>query len=377
MKSIASMFLLLVVLATSMAHAASGFFGYAPAVSGFTQDLNGNVSYTLSMGQQSSYVSLNAGAVLMDNDEYKLAKKRMGYLKNHVFRDVYHAKMIVDLSWVMFAKFSSGNPVDCSEYGASASEAPSAAFPIWRVRNYDPDINNRWGARLAEFMNYFDPTYGQTVAQILNDPANVAGVIVHAEINNGCVPSSVIQTVAQRVHSFLPNVPVVGGYATTIFWNTPTKQLPSSGFPAALDRILFWSYGIYNPNDINDPKNYTNYTNYPVGDPRNNHGFFFNQYDPATPWTTWGVLLAKRTNNPNQKFIVIVEGWHGSAQTNHGLSIPDMGGLAQNWGTWIKGRPEVVGSIVFLWPNLGSDPGSKSMMDQSEAVRVGQDSIWP
>jgi hypothetical protein len=369
------MILLLVVLPTSMAHAASGFFGYDPAVSGFTQDSFGNVIFNDDMALQKSYVSLNAGAVLMDNDQYKLAKTKMGYLKAR-FRDVYHAKMIVDLSWVMFAQFSSGNPVDCTEYGASASEMPSPAFPIWRVRNYDPDLNNRWGARLDEFMSYVDSS-GQTVAQILNDATNVAGIIVHTEINNGCVPSSVIQTVAQRVHTLVPSVPVIGGYATTIFWNTPTKQPPSGGFPGALDRILFWSYGIYNPNDINAAKNYTNYTNYPVGDPQNNHGFFFNQNDPAATWTTWGALLAKRTNNPNQKFIVVVEGWHGAAQNNHGLSIPDMGGLAQNWGTWIKGRPEVVGSVVFLWPDLGADPGSKSMMDQSMGVLAGQDSIWP
>jgi hypothetical protein len=365
------MSLLLAILATPMAHAASGFFGYDPAVSNFTQDASGNVVYNLALGQQSSYVSLNAGSVLMDNDEYKLAKKTMGYLKNHVFRDVYHAKMIVDLSWIMFYPTTNGT-IDCTEYGGSASEVPS-----WRVRNADPDLNNRWGGRLDEFMTYFDPAYGQTVAQILNDPANVVGVIIHTEINNSCLPSSVIQTVAQRVHNYLPNVPVVGGYATSIFWNAGTKQLPSGGYPAALDRILFWSYGIYNPNDINDPKNYTNYANYPIGDPRNNHGFFFNQYDPAASWTTWGVLLAKRTNNPNQKFIVIVEGWHGSSQTAHGLSITDMGGLAQNWGTWIKGRPEVVGSFVFLWPDFGSDPGSKTMMDMDMTVRSGQDSIWP
>jgi hypothetical protein len=64
----------------------------------------------------------------MDNDEYKVAKKAMGY---HVFRDVYHSKMIVDLSWVMFTKISSGNPVDCTEYGGSASQAPSINFPLW------------------------------------------------------------------------------------------------------------------------------------------------------------------------------------------------------------------------------------------------------
>ena len=116
---------------------------------------------------------------------------------------------------------------------------------------------------------------------------------------------------------------------------------------------------------------------YPVGDPRNNHGFFFNQNSPAVTWTTWGSLLAKRTSNPNQKFIVVVEGFYGGAQTAHGLSLTDMGGLAQNWGTWIKGRPEVVGSIVFLWPDLGSDPGSKTMMDMSPPVRSGQDSTWP
>jgi hypothetical protein len=362
-----------------MAHAVSGFFGYDPAVSGFTQDMSGNVSYFNDLGVQSSYVTLNAGAVLMDNDEYKVAKKAMGYLKYHVFRDVYHSKMIVDLSWVMFTKISSGNPVDCTDYGGSASQAPSINFPLWIVRNFDPNTDNRWGGRLEELMTYFDPAYGQTVAQILNDPANVAGVIVHSEINNACVPSSVIQTVAQRVRTYLPNVPVIGGYATSIFWNSPTKLLPSGGFPAALTQVLFWSYGIYNPNDINAAKNYTNYTNYPVGDSRNNHGFFFNQYDPAATWTTWGSLLAKRTNNPSQKFVVVVEGFHGDdQQITHGLSVPDMGSLAQNWGTWIKGRPEVAGSIVFLWPNLSATSlGSKSMMDQSAVVRTGQDSIWP
>jgi hypothetical protein len=358
-----------------MAHAASGFFGYDAGVSNFTQDANGTVHYSISLGEQSNYVTFNAGSVLMDGDEYKLAKKTMGYIKNHVFRDVYHAKMIIDLSWVLFAQPASNVTVDCTEYGGSATErAP------WIVRNYDPDTNNRWGGRLNELMTYYDPAYGQTVAQILNDPANVAGIIVQAEINNSCLPSSAIQTIAQRVHTFLPNVPVIGGYATSIFWDQRTKQLPSGGYPAALDQILFWSYGIYNPNDINAAKNYTNYTTYPIGDPRNNHGYFFNQYDPAATWTTWGSLLAKRTNNPNQKFMVIVEGFHhgtGTSLDSHGLSIPDMGALAQNWGTWIKGRPEVVGSLIFLWPDFDVNvPGSKTMMI-NDAVRLGQDSIWP
>jgi hypothetical protein len=37
----------------------------------------------------------------------------------------------------------------------------------------------------------------------------------------------------------------------------------------------------------------------------------------------------------------------------------------------------VVGSFVFLWPDFGSDPGSKTMMDMDMTVRSGQDSIWP
>ena len=200
-------------------------------------------------------------------------------------------------------------------------------------------LRANWQARLANFVS----TNGAYITA-----ATTKFIVVHPEVNNGCVPLTDVDTAAQAVHAAFPGIPVTMGYG----FDRNLGQPAPAYIPASIDRVGFWNYGQYDPSV---PSNVCNADNqYLV---RYNH------------------LVSLL--NANQKIVLVPDAFWETGlhdQMTCGGQYPAgwpkwfLGPVAQNYETFALAHTDKVdGMLMFLW---GSAPNIIGTVDLPSSVRT-------
>lgn len=354
MKKILTLFGLVLLCATPAAFADLDYFGFTGDVDHVTYS-GGGTDFTsfIDTIEDAWSVDVNSGFWFV-GDDYIPARNELGRIDDDYAS--YGNRYILDLSRLIFREINDGQQYQCQWYTKDGSTYVTAGQggAVWRLRA-------DWQARVDDFMNHTTLGYPDNASILAS--GNALMLSVHLEANNGCVPPWVPDTVISYIRdNHLGNtVPLGVGYATTSYWARATKKLPAAGFPVEADRILTWNYGIFNPSDINDPRNLP--PGFAYGTDMTPH---FNQYAPGDIYSVWGNVVAKlRGRNDPSMGPTVIYGFEGgtgdqyspsfvpqashivlSEDTGTGADEADMSELTTNWCQWLDGRPEILGGIV-------------------------------
>jgi len=281
---------------------------------------------------------------------YQLTAQAMNALLNDAQQRTGQRKVALDLFNLFFytESFPEGQRVPCPGYAlpAGSTANPLVNF-IARLRKGDSNGNGQpdYRDRMADFRNRLAP--GITAA-------NFEFISVNPE--SGCVHKDDIALAAQAVKDFIPTAKVAAGYEISIDAGPETHIANGVNhvgqFPTQLDRVLTWSYGVFNPsNDL---------------DPLNANATFTRNYNALRSkmrsWQTIDLVIDAH----------YINGRHGrDAQTMTGLGWilgTHHARAAVNWCNWARGQPLVNGLIAFTY---GAHPGNEffSLAEMPEIVR--------
>jgi hypothetical protein len=196
-----------------------------------------------------------------------------------------------------------------------------------------------WRSRL-DFKAKFDKWLGVNRPHL--SPERVAALVINGEVNNRCIPSTSLDAVTQYVKAQVPLIPAVAGYGRS----DGAQPLPAT-IPAALDAVAFFKYRVF--------------------DPRTDAGYRA-EYDS---------LKSKLT--PEQRIILVADGFYDSGHAARGWAKWYLGHLAQNYMHMALGDPTVVGLVFFNWPGfaeggetkLGTRDLPQSVRDRHREVSAG------
>lgn len=335
--------LLLVLMVATPVAADICFFGYTGAITNY-QRFGTTIAFNSWLYQQKVFygINVNAGHVFSPAD-YTLLRDAFPAIVN-TFAN-HNAKMVLDFGNMIWEPKTSGT-VDCSQYGGSASTPASTTFPKSKLRS-------NWLTRVNDFVN----TQGHLVTT-----SNTQLIIVHGEVNNHCIPTWQINQAAQTLRSAFPGIPLLAVYELRS--DIAAAQGLPTRFPIDLDRVGFFSYGVYDPNNPNHPKNHTVR---PFYDPNN----------PLSTNTQWGDMISRLRGG--QDVDGTLEAWYGGRQAAHGWTQADLATVANNWRVWAASQNRLGGLLGFKWTGTGgiSDLLSQSVPGLLSSQRQFANAITP
>lgn len=197
-------------------------------------------------------------------------------------------------------------------------------------------------------------------------PQNTAFVIVHEEVNNTCVDLGELEQLGHTLRAYLPSLPLAFGWSVTDVPGGPVAQPPPAHIPAVFDLLGIWSHGIYDPLTPDHRKNA--------------NGSFYDPVDPFDPGTCWGHLLSRK--HPHQRVVLVFDA-HYQEQANGtgahqalGWSFEDLAGVAFNYWSFARQRPEIEALYGFHWTDApGAFIGLGSLFAQSPNVLAAHQTV--
>lgn len=171
---------------------------------------------------------------------------------------------------------------------------------LWDGNRLFPDYAARWGAWRAS--NGIDAALGDTLGfYVVDEPTRKGMLPAEVEAATALVKST---------YPVMPMIVIESG-----------ENLATFVVPSQADWIGFSTYGV----------------------------------DPATDAeyaTRYDTLLSKRSR-PDQKTIVVLDGWWSQTpHGNNGLTPDGMATIAQHYSDFATARPDVVAIAVFVWPPI-------------------------
>jgi hypothetical protein len=302
------------------------FFGYTGAITDLQRWGPGTVSFKSWLYQQKNFYAINVSAGhVFSPDDYTILRDAFPAIVNEFA--IHNTKMVLDVGNIIW-KFKTSGTVNCGTYGGSTSTPASSTFPK-SVRRSD------WLVRLNDFIN----TRGHLVT-----PSNTQLIIVHGEVNNHCIPTWQINEAAQTLRAAFPGIPLLAVYESRS--DIPAALGFPPRFPLELDRIGFFAYGVYDPNDPTHPKNHTVRP-------------FFDPNNPLSTATQWGDLVSRL--RWWQKVDGTLESLYVSRQAAHGWTQTDLTAVTNNWRAWAASESRFGGILGFRW--VGS-AGTSDLISQ-------------
>lgn len=221
------------------------------------------------------------------------------------------AKAIIILSELIFDKVPPEEG-DCSDYG-NAEKATGPESLRLKV-----DWKQRLSAFLISEKDYLDFE-------------NVMILAISDEVNNLCIPTSDIETVAKFIKSFDLEIPLAIAYALTTYGDQMpgANPLPAS-FPEDVDVIGVFDYGIFDPNDPENPLNASK--------------------DWKERWNNFKSKLGSR------KAVLVLNAFCNNLHTQLGWVqnctpeyVKPLTILSYKWRDWVLSEPDVLGIVGFTW----------------------------
>lgn len=169
-----------------------------------------------------------------------------------------------------------------------------------------------WRQRL-DYKAKFDAWFGRNAPHLA--PEKVAILVINSEVNNRCISASALDAVTQYVAAKAPSIPTLAGYGA----GEGAQPLPEI-VPASLSGVALFRYEVLNP----------------LTDPRYQQPF----------------QTLKSRLTPAQRILLVPDGFYNSGHAARGISQEDMGRVALNYMTLALNDPQVVGMLIFLWPNF-------------------------
>ncbi|MCG8462620.1 MAG: hypothetical protein MI919_40565, partial [Holophagales bacterium] len=296
------------------------FFGYTGAIDTY-QRVGSTVTFNQWLTEQKSTFGIDVDTgIVFSPFEYELLRDAFPAVVQTFSSQ--STKMILDLGNLIFDLVTTGT-ADCTDYRGGPSEPATTAKS---KSTFYPD----WQARLADF--------AATAAPLVS-PSNTELIIVHGEINNRCIRSWQVNTASRAIQALFPGIPVLGVYEIRSD-DANAQGLPTI-FPKDLDHVGFFSFGVFNPNNPQHPKNH-------VIKP------FYNPNNPLGTGTQWGDFLSRV--RPNQKVDATLEAYYSSRQVGHGWSQADLGTVATHWNSWVASQPRIHGMAAFKWTSNPAIP---------------------
>lgn len=163
-------------------------------------------------------------------------------------------------------------------------------------------------------------------------PAYVAALVVNSEINNRCISSSSLDIVTQYVKEKLPSIAPVAGYGRS----SGAKPLPDV-IPSSLAGVAFFKYRTFDP-----------------------------QTDAAYQ-EDFNLLKSKL--NPEQRIILVADGFYDSGHAALGWPKWYLGHAALNYMRLAQNDPLVVGLLIFRWPGFNEGEFNPGTRDLPQNVR--------
>jgi hypothetical protein len=198
----------------------------------------------------------------------------------------------------------------------------------------DPNLNTPCGAgswrHRLNFQARFDNWLALNGSHIR--PEYVAVLVVNTEINNRCISFNSLDQVTRYVKEKAPAIPTLAGYGRS----TGARPLPDT-IPASLAGVALFKYRTFDP-----------------------------QTDPAYQ-EDFSLLKSKLT--PEQRIILVPDGFYDSGHAALGWAKWYLGYVALNYMRLAQTDPVVVGLIIFRWPSFDEGELKLGTRDLPQNVR--------
>ncbi|MEO8670707.1 MAG: hypothetical protein ABI411_05280 [Tahibacter sp.] len=282
---------------------------------------------------------------------YQMTAQMMADVLNEAQARTGQRKIILDLFSLFFVNHNyAPGSTTCPGYqapaGTPAANGRVGSRPELRSGDSNHNMVPDYRDRMADFMSR------------LSTPVTAANFeFISVNPESGCVPPADINAAAQTVKDFIPNVKVAAGYEISV--DARPELFPGNGvnhigkFPSTLDRVLTWSYGVFNPANDADPLN-AHDPLYPNSNFTSNFNALKNK---LRAWQTidW-VIDAHYINTRHGKPLHWVMGTHHAR-------------AAVNWCNWVRGQPLVNGMVAFTYGPSPEDHDFFSFAEMPEIVR--------